>query len=119
MPKKLCSKNRPPRRQAPLRLGGAQEVGPSPACLLPSSFQNTRANNTLEPKKSSRNVEVGEFHEENFLSDQETKEEKDKKYDFNSDGERVLQGCGEEELETISMYFRDLNVYLPLSIIQY
>ena len=88
------------------------------------SIQNTRANGALEPRRSSRNVEVREFHEEDFLSDQETEDEGDEEYDFESDGERVLEGYGEEELETqflISMYFRDLNChfYLPLSIIQH
>ncbi|GFS33428.1 HAT transposon superfamily protein [Actinidia rufa] len=54
----------------------------------------------LEPRRSYRNVEVREFHEEDFQSDQETEEEGDEEYDFESDEERVLEGYGEEELET-------------------
>ena len=56
--------------------------------------------NALEPRKSFRNVEVREFHKKGFLSDQETEEERDEKYDLESDGERILDRCGEEELET-------------------
>ncbi|GFZ18507.1 HAT transposon superfamily protein [Actinidia rufa] len=53
----------------------------------------------LEPRRSYRNVEVRELHEEDFLSDQETEEEGDEEYEFESDEERVLEGYGEEDLE--------------------
>ena len=49
---------------------------------------------TLELKRG--NVEVREFHEEYFLSDQEMEYEGDEEYDFEFDGERVLEGYGEE-----------------------
>ncbi|GFY89319.1 late embryogenesis abundant (LEA) hydroxyproline-rich glycoprotein family [Actinidia rufa] len=58
------------------------------------------ADNVLEPRRSSRNVEVRELREEDFLSKQEMEEEGDEEYDFESDGKRVLEGYGEEELET-------------------
>ncbi|GFZ03482.1 hypothetical protein Acr_16g0001060 [Actinidia rufa] len=58
---------------------------------------STRADSALEPRRSSRNVEVRELHEEDFLS---AEKEGDKGYDFESNGERALEGYGEEELET-------------------
>ncbi|GFY85193.1 hypothetical protein Acr_03g0019670 [Actinidia rufa] len=58
------------------------------------------ADSALELRRSSRNVEVRELHEEDFPSDQEAEEEGDEEYDFESDGERVLEGYGEEELKT-------------------
>ncbi|GFY81739.1 hypothetical protein Acr_01g0015470 [Actinidia rufa] len=45
----------------------------------------------LEPRRSSRNVQVRELHEEDFLSDQKTEEEGDEEYDFESDEESVLE----------------------------
>ena len=54
----------------------------------------------LEPRRSSRNVEVRELHEEDFVSDDDTKGEGDEEeYEFESDTERVLERYGEEELE--------------------
>ncbi|GFZ18380.1 hypothetical protein Acr_27g0001190 [Actinidia rufa] len=65
-----------------------------------SGAKNTGADSALKPRKSSRNVEVRKLHEEGFLSDQKTEEKGDEEYDFESDGQRVLEGYGEEELET-------------------
>ena len=46
----------------------------------------------LEPRRSGRIVEVRELHEVDFVSSNEdTKEEVDDKYEFDSDGERVLE----------------------------
>jgi hypothetical protein len=54
----------------------------------------------IEPRRSSRNVEVRELHEFDFESDEDTEGEGDEEdYEFESDTERVLDGYGEEELE--------------------
>ncbi|KAM7482680.1 hypothetical protein LguiB_007263 [Lonicera macranthoides] len=57
------------------------------------------ADSVLEHRRSSRNVEVRELHEEDFVSEDESKKEGDEEFDFESDEERVLEGYGEEELE--------------------
>ncbi|XP_070669060.1 uncharacterized protein [Malus domestica] len=56
---------------------------------------------SLEPRRSSRNVEVRELHEEDFVSDEDTEEEgdDDEEIEFEADTEKVLEGCGEEEIE--------------------
>ncbi|XP_050160414.1 uncharacterized protein LOC126633937 [Malus sylvestris] len=58
---------------------------------------------SLEPRRSSKNVEVRKLHEEDFISDEDTKEEEegdDEKVEFKSDTERDLEGYGEEEFDT-------------------
>ena len=56
------------------------------------------ADSASQPRRSVRNVR--ELHEEDFVSDnEETDGEEDVVYDFESDGERVLEGYGEEEVE--------------------
>ncbi|KAM2798942.1 hypothetical protein COP1_003841 [Malus domestica] len=52
-----------------------------------------------KPRRSSRNVEVRELHEEYFVSDEDTEEERDddEEIEFESDTEKVLERCGEEE----------------------
>ncbi|CAN6552248.1 unnamed protein product [Malus baccata var. baccata] len=55
---------------------------------------------SLEPRGSSKNVEVRELHEEDFISDEDTEEEgDDEEIEFESDTERVLEGYGEEEFD--------------------
>ncbi|GFY86498.1 hypothetical protein Acr_05g0001370 [Actinidia rufa] len=67
---------------------GHAAVHPAPRISLPhvprrrplpdhcrSARPNTRSDNALELKKSSKNVEVRELYEEDFLSDQEAEEE--------------------------------------------
>ncbi|XP_024200409.1 uncharacterized protein LOC112203718 [Rosa chinensis] len=51
-------------------------------------------------RRSSRNVEVRELHDEDFVSDEDTEEEgEEEDVEFESDTEGVLDGYGEEELE--------------------
>ncbi|XP_062018119.1 uncharacterized protein LOC133734505 [Rosa rugosa] len=52
------------------------------------------------PMRSSRNVEVRELHDEDFVSDEDTEEEGEEvDVEFESNTEGVLDGYGEEELE--------------------
>ena len=60
----------------------------------------SRADNVMGSRRSGRNVEVRELHEVNFVSDEDTEEEGSEENEFGSDGERVLEGYGEEEIET-------------------
>ena len=53
----------------------------------------------LEPRRNDINVEVRELYEVDFVSDENTKEASDDEYEFDSNGERVLERYGEEELE--------------------
>ena len=55
--------------------------------------------------RSSRNVEVRELHEEDFLSDQGMEEEGDEESDFESDGERVVEGYEEEVRDLVSNFY--------------
>ncbi|XP_024161380.1 uncharacterized protein LOC112168490 [Rosa chinensis] len=51
-------------------------------------------------RRSSRNVEVRELHDEDFVSDEDTEEEgEEEDVEFESDTEGVLDGYGGEELE--------------------
>ncbi|RXH92486.1 hypothetical protein DVH24_033382 [Malus domestica] len=72
-------------------------------CLIVQSYVSiiSKADSSLEPRRSSRNVEVRELHEEDFVSDEDTEEEGDdeEEIEFKSDTERVLEGRGEEEIE--------------------
>ncbi|CAN6717456.1 unnamed protein product [Malus baccata var. baccata] len=52
---------------------------------------------SLDPKRSSRNVEVRELHEEDFVSDEDMEEEGDEEVAFEL--ERVFKGHGKEEIE--------------------
>ncbi|GFS33653.1 hypothetical protein Acr_00g0029840 [Actinidia rufa] len=76
------------------------EVEPGSGLTWGMIGEASGAVSAVEPRRSYRNVEVRELHEEDFLSDQETEEDGDEEYDFESDKERVLEGYGEEELET-------------------
>ncbi|CAN6720326.1 unnamed protein product [Malus baccata var. baccata] len=66
-----------------------------------SSFEETsELGSSLEPRGSSKNVEVRELHEEDFISDEDMEEEgDDEEIEFESDTERVLEGYGEEEFD--------------------
>ena len=57
------------------------------------------ADNFLEPRRSTRNVEVRELHEEDFTSDEDTEDEGEYDYEFESNKENVLERYGEEEFE--------------------
>ena len=80
--------------------GDDEEVEPGSGLTWGMIGEASGADNVLEPRRSCRNIKVRELHEEDFLSDQETEEEGDEEYEFESDEERVLEGYGEEELET-------------------
>ncbi|KAB2635368.1 hypothetical protein D8674_025902 [Pyrus ussuriensis x Pyrus communis] len=53
----------------------------------------------MERHQSSRNVEVSELHEEDFVSNEDTKEEEkdDEEVEFESNTEIVLEGYGQED----------------------
>ncbi|CAN6685690.1 unnamed protein product [Malus baccata var. baccata] len=60
--------------------------------------ETSEVGSSLESRGSSKNIEVRELHEEDFISDEETEEEgDDEEIEFKSDTERVLEGYGEEE----------------------
>ncbi|CAN6716044.1 unnamed protein product [Malus baccata var. baccata] len=62
--------------------------------------ETSEVGSSLEPRGSSKNVEVRELHEEDFISDEDTEEEgDDEEIEFESDTERVLEGYGEEEFD--------------------
>ncbi|KAB2617653.1 hypothetical protein D8674_013522 [Pyrus ussuriensis x Pyrus communis] len=63
--------------------------------------ETSEVGSSLEPRRSSKNVEVRELHEEDFISDEDTEEEEgdDEEIEFESDTERVLEGYGEEEFD--------------------
>ncbi|RXH95654.1 hypothetical protein DVH24_008154 [Malus domestica] len=63
--------------------------------------ETSEVGSSLEPRGSSKNVEVKELHEEDFISDEDTEEEEgdDEEIEFESDTERVLEGYGEEEFD--------------------
>ncbi|XP_070682491.1 uncharacterized protein [Malus domestica] len=63
--------------------------------------ETSEVGSSLEPRGSSKNVEVRELHEEDFISDEDTEEEEgdDEEIEFESDTERVLEGYGEEEFD--------------------
>ncbi|CAN6579016.1 unnamed protein product [Malus baccata var. baccata] len=63
--------------------------------------ETSEVGSSLEPRGSSKNVEVRELHEEDFISDEDTKDEEgdDEEIEFESDTERVLEGYGEEEFD--------------------
>ena len=63
--------------------------------------EQLEVDSSQEPRRSSRNIEVRELHEEDFVSDEDTEEEGDdeEEIEFESDTERVLEGYGEEEIE--------------------
>ncbi|GFS30772.1 hypothetical protein Acr_00g0013980 [Actinidia rufa] len=80
--------------------GDDEEVEPGSGLTWGMVGEASGADSALEPRRSCRNVEVRELHEEDFQSDQETEDEGNEEYEFESDEERVLEGYGEEELET-------------------
>ncbi|XP_057462414.1 uncharacterized protein LOC130752621 [Actinidia eriantha] len=80
--------------------GDDKEVEPGSRLTWGMIGEASGADSALEPRRSCRNVEVRELHEEDFQSDQETEEEGNEEYEFESDEERILEGYGEEELET-------------------
>ncbi|PSS14347.1 Pescadillo like [Actinidia chinensis var. chinensis] len=80
--------------------GDDEEVEPGSGLTWGMIGEASGADSAVERRRSCRNVEVRELHEEDFLSDQETEEDGDEEYDFESDEERVLEGYGEKELET-------------------
>ena len=64
------------------------------------------ADSVLQARRSARNAEeplpvphVRELHEEEFVSEDESEDEGNEEYDFESDEERVNEGYGEEEQE--------------------
>ncbi|CAN6576649.1 unnamed protein product [Malus baccata var. baccata] len=63
--------------------------------------ETSEVGSSLEPRGSSKNVEVRELHEEDFISDEDTEEEEgdDEEIEFESDTARVLEGYGEEEFD--------------------
>ncbi|XP_050157550.1 uncharacterized protein LOC126631471 [Malus sylvestris] len=63
--------------------------------------ETSEVGSSLEPRGSSKNVEVRELHEEDFISDEDTEEEEgdDEEIEFESNTERVLEGYGEEEFD--------------------
>ena len=52
-----------------------------------------------EARGSTRHVEVRELHDLEFVSDDETEDDGNEVYEFESDGDKVLHGYGDEELE--------------------
>ena len=70
--------------------GGGDGVEPGLGLTWGIVGEASGADIALKLRRSSRNVEVRELIEEDFLSDQETKRKGDEKYDFESDGERVF-----------------------------
>ncbi|CAN6579051.1 unnamed protein product [Malus baccata var. baccata] len=62
--------------------------------------ETSEVGSSLEPRGSSKNIEVKVLHEEDFISDEDTEEEgDDEEIEFESDTERVLEGYGEEEFD--------------------
>ncbi|KAM1655416.1 hypothetical protein ACFX2K_007689 [Malus domestica] len=62
--------------------------------------ETSEVGSSLEPRGSSKNIEVRELHEEDFISDEDTEEEgDDEEIEFESDTERVFEGYGEEEFD--------------------
>ncbi|CAN6566518.1 unnamed protein product [Malus baccata var. baccata] len=62
--------------------------------------ETSEVGSSLEPRGSSKNIEVRELHEEDFISDEDTEEEgDDEEIEFESDTKRVLEGYGEEEFD--------------------
>lgn len=79
--------------------GGDDEVEGCTGLTWETIGEASGADSVLEPRRSSRNVGVRELHEEDFLSDDDTEEEGDEEYECESDGDIILEGYGEEELE--------------------
>lgn len=79
--------------------GGDDEVEGCSGLTWETVGEAFGADSVLEPRRSSRNVGVRELHEEDFLSNDDTEEEGDEKYECESDGDIILEGYGEEELE--------------------
>ncbi|KAB2606295.1 hypothetical protein D8674_006012 [Pyrus ussuriensis x Pyrus communis] len=63
--------------------------------------EKLKVDSSLKPRRFSRNVEVRDLHEEDFVSDKDKKEEggDEEEIEFESEMERVLERCGEEEIE--------------------
>ncbi|TQD95476.1 hypothetical protein C1H46_018888 [Malus baccata] len=63
--------------------------------------ETSEVGSSLEPRRSSKDVEVRELHEEYFISNEDTEEDEgdDEEVEFESDKKRVLEGYGEEEFD--------------------
>ncbi|XP_058217430.1 uncharacterized protein LOC131328507 [Rhododendron vialii] len=59
----------------------------------------TGADEVLQPRRTTRNIGVRELHEEDFVSEDDTKEEVDEDFECESNGDEVMHGYGEEEDE--------------------
>ncbi|KAG5562685.1 hypothetical protein RHGRI_005417 [Rhododendron griersonianum] len=51
----------------------------------------TGADEVLQPRRTTRNVGVRELHEEDFLLEDDTEEEVDEDFEFESDGDQKLE----------------------------
>jgi hypothetical protein len=79
--------------------GGDEEVEPNSGLTWEVIGEAMGADEALQPRRSARNIEVRELHEEDFESEDDTEEEQDEDFDFESDGDQILEGYGEEEEE--------------------
>ncbi|XP_058210432.1 uncharacterized protein LOC131322890 [Rhododendron vialii] len=79
--------------------GGDEEVDPVSGLTWEVIGEATGADEVLQPRRSARNVGVRELDEEDFVSEDETKEEVDEDFEFESDGDQVMEAYGEEEEE--------------------
>ena len=71
--------------------GDDEEVEPGSGLTWGMVGEASGVDNFMEPWRSGRNVEVRELHEVDFVSDEDSEEEADEEYEFESDGERVLE----------------------------
>ncbi|KAI8535116.1 hypothetical protein RHMOL_Rhmol10G0150200 [Rhododendron molle] len=78
---------------------GDKEVDPVLGLTWEVIGEATGADEALQPRRSARNVGPRELDEEDFVSEDDTEEEVDEDFEFESDGDQVMEGYGEEEDE--------------------
>jgi hypothetical protein len=79
--------------------GDVDEEDPISGLTWEMIGEATGDDEVLQPRRSTRNVGVRELHEEDFLSEDDPEEEVDEDFEFESDGDQVMDGYGEEEDE--------------------
>ncbi|XP_058183421.1 uncharacterized protein LOC131301254 [Rhododendron vialii] len=79
--------------------GDVDEEDPVSGLTWEMIGEATGADEVLQHRRSTRNVGVRELHEEDFLSEDDPEEEVDEDFEFESDGDQVMDGYGEEEDE--------------------